>query len=57
MRPDKPKAQAQPKSDAKVQKKDLEDRNPPKTAAKAEHDDDNVLAHVRHREQQGPTIH
>jgi len=57
MRPDKPKVQAQPKSDAKNQKKDPEDRTPPKAATRPDRDEDNALAHVRHREQKGPTIH
>ena len=58
MRPDKPKVQAQQKSGAKDQKKDLENRNQPKAASKPEQPtDDNALAKIRHREPKGPTIH
>lgn len=58
MRPDKQKGQAQQKSGAKDQKKDLEDRKQPKAASRSEEpSDENALAKVRYREQAGPTIH
>ncbi|MDR0183952.1 hypothetical protein [Lysobacter arvi] len=59
MRPDKQKLQAQQKSGAKDQKKDLENRRQPKAASRADNapSDENALAKVRHREQKGPTLH
>ncbi|WP_206862320.1 hypothetical protein [Lysobacter changpingensis] len=59
MRPDKQKLQAQQKSGAKDQKKDLENRRQPKSAAKAKQDaaGDTAVEKVRHREQKGPTLH
>jgi len=59
MRPDKQKLQAQQKSGAKDQKKDLDERKQPRAASSPANDpsDENALARVRHREQKGPTIH
>ena len=59
MRPDKQKLQAQQKSGAKDEKKDLEGRDQPRATSKPSNDpsDESALAKVRHREQKGPTIH
>jgi len=58
MRPDKQKQQAQRKPGEKDEQGDLEQPDPPRSAAKSEREaGEDTLAQLSHRERKGPTLH